>query len=182
MKFRRINLFGGPCSGKSTVASIVFSSLKKENYRIELINEYVKQWTYIPRKVKGFDQVFLFANQLHLEDIALRSRSDQLIITDSPILMNSWYGQKNASPSSDNLIRIVHDFERCYPSLNFFILRKEEEYDEHGRFHSLKEAKEIDDRLQYFLENKFSSQKISHLEDVNVKNSEEVISKIKDKL
>ena len=34
---RRINLFGGACSGKSTASSYVFSELKKLDYNIELL-------------------------------------------------------------------------------------------------------------------------------------------------
>jgi len=41
----RICLFGSPSSGKSTLASKIFSRLKVDNYNVELVLEYIKEWT-----------------------------------------------------------------------------------------------------------------------------------------
>ena len=56
----RISLFGGPGSGKSTTAARLFSELKERHYSVEHVSEYVKSWTYMNRKPKGFDQVYIF--------------------------------------------------------------------------------------------------------------------------
>ena len=37
-----INLIGGPCSGKSTVAAELFARLKKMGIKTELVSEYIK--------------------------------------------------------------------------------------------------------------------------------------------
>ena len=38
-----INLIGGPCSGKSTIAAELFARLKKMGIHCELVSEYIKQ-------------------------------------------------------------------------------------------------------------------------------------------
>ena len=42
MKTLVINLIGGPCSGKSTIASGVFHEIKKMNINAELALEFAK--------------------------------------------------------------------------------------------------------------------------------------------
>ena len=37
-----INLIGGPCSGKSTIAAELFARLKKMGIKTELVSEYIK--------------------------------------------------------------------------------------------------------------------------------------------
>jgi len=61
---RRINLFGGPCSGKSTIASWLFSRLKEEDIDVEFVSEYIKGWTFIPRNCDSFDQLYVFTDVL----------------------------------------------------------------------------------------------------------------------
>lgn len=41
-----INIFGVPCSGKSTFASELLFKLKKQGYNVELCPEIFKAWTY----------------------------------------------------------------------------------------------------------------------------------------
>ena len=60
----RICLYAGPGAGKSTTAAWLFSQLKMQDYDIELVTEYVKQWTYTKRLPVGFEQMLILANQL----------------------------------------------------------------------------------------------------------------------
>jgi len=85
-KIRRICLFGGPGCGKSTTAAYVYSQLKRLGCSVELIQEYVKAWAYEKREVTSFDQVYLLAKQIRMEDLALRN-GVKFVVTDSPVYM-----------------------------------------------------------------------------------------------
>jgi len=43
----RINFFGGPGVGKSTLAAQLFGWLKAENFDAELVQEFVKTWAIL---------------------------------------------------------------------------------------------------------------------------------------
>ena len=62
---KRICIYGGPGSGKSTLAAEMYSLLKKKKRSVELVREWVKNWAYQNKNIKSFDQVLIFANQLH---------------------------------------------------------------------------------------------------------------------
>ena len=52
-----INLIGGPCSGKSTIAAELFARLKKMGVHCELVSEYIKD-----RNCKSSTDI---VNQIH---------------------------------------------------------------------------------------------------------------------
>jgi len=147
---RRINLYGGPCSGKSTTASTIFAKLKnrfiedKINIHVELVQEYIKNWAYENRAPSGFDQVYVFAQQMHREDILLRN-GVELIISDSPLLMNYAYGAKQERPGYKGLLQVVNEFEAQYPSIDIFLERGDRPYVAKGRYQTAEQAKEMDD-------------------------------------
>ena len=145
-KIRRINFFGGACCGKSTTAASVFAELKKNGKSAELVDEYIKFWTYIPRIPKGYDSLYVMAKQIHKEDTILRSGTD-FIVSDSPIMLQYFYAVHHKSPSNNAMLEIANDFERCYPSFNIVLERNDEDYDEHGRYETLEQAKAIDEEL-----------------------------------
>lgn len=148
---RRINLYGGPCAGKSTVAADVFSFLKKTGkVEAELVQEYVKTWAYENRPPKGFDQVYLFSKQLRKEDVVLRNGVD-VLITDSPLLLGTAYAREFDSDCWRHLAGIHAAFEARYPSLNIFVLRSGGDYRPVGRFEDEAKAVEMDERIRGFL-------------------------------
>jgi len=146
----RINLFGGPCCGKSTIASKIFSRLKSDGYNVELVLEYIKKWTYIDRRPESFDQYYISAKQLHREYTALSAGFDH-IIADCPILLNCFYAEYGGLPFSKSLIDISLEFEKVYPSLNIFIKRQNHGHSDIARFHNEKESLEIDNKLKKFI-------------------------------
>lgn len=148
---RRISIFGGPNTGKTTIATFLFSALKAKNYDCEYIYEYVKQWTYIKREVTSYDGVYIFSKQLHLEDTVL-SGGVGFVITDSPLFLSYFYSQENGAPCADNILGIIKEFEKDYPSLNILLTREEDKpYDEKGRFHTYTQAIDIDNKLKQSL-------------------------------
>jgi len=150
LKNRRINIFGGPCAGKSTIASYLFAELKIKHYNVQFVEEYIKRWAYERRPPVSFDQIFLLAQQIHLEDIYLRNGVD-FIITDCPLLVVYGFCLKNKLPFAEEVRRIAQHFENAYPSMNIFLDRKGLEYQEKGRYERYEEALEIDDLMEGIL-------------------------------
>ena len=134
MKFRRIGLFGGPATGKSTCAAYVYSQLKIQSYNVELVQEYVKSWAYEKREISSFDQVYLLAKQIRIEDLVLRNGVD-IIITDSPVGMATCYAKSYNFEKYEALVEIVKAFDNKYKSLNIFMQRDDDaHYEPHGRY------------------------------------------------
>ncbi len=140
----------GPAAGKSTLAAFIFTSLKAKGLSIELVQEYVKTWTYLDQKPQSFDQLYLFAKQCHKEDVILRS-GVKLVVSDCPLILPCFYAYYNRLPGWNHLYSLDREFEHQYPSINFFIKRSEKGYDKVGRFHTEEQAKDIDRQLEGLL-------------------------------
>ena len=149
-KIRRICLFGGPGCGKSTTSAYIYSQLKVLGHSVEQIQEYVKSWAYEKRKISSFDQVYLLAKQIRMEDLVLRNDVD-LVVTDSPVSMSTCYAKASGVAAWRALIELSKEFERQYPSLNLFLDRGDTEYEAHGRYQTKDEAIEIDKMIKDLL-------------------------------
>lgn len=149
---RRINLQGGPGSGKSTTAAFIFAELKKRGHSVELVDEYIKFWTYIPRSPKGFDSLYIQAKQVHKEDTILRAGTD-FIVSDSPVLLQYFYALHHDTPAKHPMWSVTLEIEKMYPSLNILLTREDSDYNELGRYETLKQAKVIDTKLENLLNN-----------------------------
>lgn len=150
----RINLLGGPGSGKSTTAAWLFSELKRKQISIELVTEYVKAWACQKRPVNEFDQVYLLGKQMQYE-YRFISSGVKNIVTDSPVMLspvyaNAYYPDLGISVP---MLQIVAEYEKRHPSINIFLRRKNKPYVQEGRYQTLEQAKKIDesvyDTLQY---------------------------------
>ena len=148
---RRINLYGGPGCRKSTQAAYLYSQLKGKHCKVELVQEFVKTWAYEKRQPSSFDQLYLFARQVRMEDIVLRNGID-LVITDSPIGLAICYSQVHGFTQWPALTVLSQEFERTYPSLNLFFDRAGTPYEAHGRYQTESEAIQIDKLILAYLE------------------------------
>jgi hypothetical protein len=147
-KIRRINLFGGPGVGKSTISAYLFYDLKMDNKHVELVQEYVKGWAYEGRVPIGWDQLHLFTEQLRREELLLRNGVD-LIISDSPIFLAACYGKKNRVPVWRHLLKLAACYEAKYPSFNVFLKRGANQfYEALGRYQTEEEARKMDDYVR----------------------------------
>jgi len=147
---RRINLYGGPGCRKSTMAAYIYSQLKGMQCTVELVQEFVKTWAYEKREPSSFDQLYLFARQVRMEDIVLRNGVDY-VITDSPIGLAICYSQAYGFVQWPALTILAQEFERIYPSLNLFFDRGGTKYEAHGRYQTEEEAIQMDKLILAYL-------------------------------
>lgn len=141
-----INLFGGPCAGKSTLASLLFYNLKTQGLSCEMALEYAKDKVWEESYSTLHNQIYVFGKQHH-RMWRLNDKVD-VIITDSPLLMSIEYDSTNNS-----IFRELVLFEyNKYNNINFFIERSDK-YVQEGRIQTLDEAIKIDNSIKETLEN-----------------------------
>lgn len=148
---RRVNLYAGPCAGKSTVALELAGAFKRMGKSFELVDEFVKAWAYQKITPTGFDQLLIFANQMHKEDIVLRNGVRHLV-SDSPMFLSACYAKMFTPFMYEPLKAMEESFENLYPSMHLFIERGNKPYSQEGRYQTYEEAKEIDVFLKKQLE------------------------------
>jgi hypothetical protein len=148
---RRINLFGGPGCGKSITATNIRAQLGFMGYNIELVEEFIKDWTYIHRAPTGSDNFFIQASQIQKEDIRLRDGVN-LIVSDAPIFLHYFYASYHKDPFALAMCSAAMEIETLYPSLNIFLIRDEQFYSQQGRYENLSQAKEIDSIVELMLQ------------------------------
>lgn len=145
MKLRVINLLGGPGLGKSTTAAGLFWMMKTQEFRVELVREYIKDAVYEKRNLFD-DQIYIFGKQNRRQHI-LRNEVEW-IITDSPLLLSAVYAPKNYYPAFQNLC--LQAFE-SYDNINFLLTRVKQ-YVNLGRDQTEQEARKIDRRVERFMD------------------------------
>jgi len=140
----RINIYGGPGVGKSTLAALLFGWLRQQGFQAELVQEWVKNWAYIGRQMQSFDYVYTFAQQLHTEDRLLQAGVN-IIVTDSPVYLQCMYALHKRMKAANELWRIAKRFEKEYPSVNFLMDRAQSDtYEQGGRYENLVQAVGMD--------------------------------------
>jgi hypothetical protein len=141
----KINLYGGPGIGKSTVSSIVFSELKIRGFNVEIVHEYAKELVYEGFDLREADSNFqyrIIMEQLRRE--LLFQNKVEYIITDSPLFLNAFYSKEKRAL---NLAR-GHDSSENF---HFYLVRSNEHFEGRGRSHSEKESLSIDKQMIRFL-------------------------------
>ena len=133
-----INLIGGPCSGKSTVAAELFARLKKMGVHCELVSEYIKERIYEENKTITTHQISIFGMEHY--SIVNKIGKVNVIVHDGSFINNIIY-KPIENPEFDNLI--VSEYHK-FNNLDFFIKRGNIEFEDYGRIHNLKQSKELD--------------------------------------
>lgn len=147
----RINFYGGPGVGKSTLAARVYADLSRAGIvSVEIVREFVKPWAYEGHKLDLFDQVYTFGNQLWAEHRLFKA-GVEVIVTDSPILLQCVYTAALNHAVAKQLERVALQYERTYPSLDFLVQRQTP-YRRLGRFEDEQELSELDTRIQSWLD------------------------------
>lgn len=142
-----VNIIGGPGTGKSILASEIFSNLKRNNITCDVA------WEYIKRKLREKalkvvqSQLYLFGKQ----QFQLFSMKDEVevVITDAPLLLFSYY-DKTRCPFLRNMV--LNEYNK-YNNLLYFIERDlSVDYETEGRYQDLEGAKQVDLELKAFLD------------------------------
>lgn len=139
-----VNLYGGPGSGKSTMAARLFSELKDSGIVAELVTEYAKDLTWQESYYELSNQIYIFGKQQHR--IWRVYGKVEVVITDSPLLLSLIYGN-----SSDNFKQLVIEEHRSRTSIDIF-LNRVKPYSKIGRNQTESEAKEIDSKIKNILD------------------------------
>jgi thymidylate kinase len=139
MKTLFVNIFGGPGTGKSTMASSIFSQLKREGVDAELISEYAKDLVWDRAQPILGDQIYVFGHQHH-RCFRLNGQVE-VAISDSPTIQGLAYKTPNLSETFDALVAEAY---KMFNNLNIFLERKHE-YNPNGRNQTEKEARDIDE-------------------------------------
>lgn len=141
-----INLFGGPGSGKSTSAALLFGHLKQHGYNVELVTEYAKELVWEERNKTLANQIYLLGKQTNRIEM-LRGKVDA-IITDSPLLLCSIYRGEHYPQAFDDLVKWQYD---QHDNKNFF-LNRVKQFNPKGRVHTLEQSIEIDTTVKSLLD------------------------------
>lgn len=143
-----INLFGAPCSGKSTFASELFAHLKKLNYNVEYIQEFAKQ--------KVWNDSLVFCPELYLTGTMLYriewlENKVDVIILDTSLLSGILFGKFKTETERDYFTKLVLEIFNGKQNLNFVIHRKHD-YKTEGRLQTENEAIAFERLLYYNLD------------------------------
>ncbi len=152
MTIRRINFYGGPGAGKSTLAHHVTTIFKKRGCRAEMAREFVKHWTYYNRVPTAWDQVHIFGQQIQEESILLENGIDY-VIAECPLVLGAWYAESLDHELGMNLLKLARQFDEEFPAIHIYLDRGNLEFDPVGRFsvHSTEKIEAMDSSLYKFV-------------------------------
>lgn len=142
-----INLIGGPCSGKSTIAAELFARLKKMGIHCELVSEYIKDRIYEENQTMPKNQIAIFGMEHY--NISNKLGKVDVIVHDGSFINNIIY-KTEENKYFDDLI--ISEYKRFW-NLDFFIKRGNIEFETYGRIHNLKQSKELDKTIKETYDN-----------------------------
>lgn len=150
MKTLIINLYGGPGSGKSTIAAGVYFELKKKGINAELVREYVKKWAWEGRLPNRLDQLYITGKQTKAEHMLYGKV--KVIITDCPVLMGVFYDKKyNNLDTTKIAVDTFLNETSAITERKHYVVKRSKQYDTSGRFCSENSAMNTDIELLDFL-------------------------------
>lgn len=145
MNTKIVNLYGGPGTGKSTLAALVFARLKMDGKSVELVTEFAKDLVWEGRSFTLENQLYVLAKQHHR--IHRLMGKVEYIVTDSPILLSIIY----AKDATRLFEQFILELNSRMDTRNFLLQRADRPYDSAGRNQTLEEAIEIDKDIEALL-------------------------------
>jgi tRNA uridine 5-carbamoylmethylation protein Kti12 len=148
-KLTVINMFGGPGTGKSTAAADLFTRMKRNGYRVELVHEVAKDYVWEEWGHIFGEQDYIFANQHRLIRRLVNHEVDYAI-SDSSIILGLFY-MPDWFPESFK--PFVLDVFNTYTNVNVIFERNPEfPYQQWGRNESEQQAIEKDRQIRQFFD------------------------------
>ena len=135
-----INLYGGPCSGKSVAAAHLFSYLKRNNIKTELVGEFAKELIYLGNETQLVNQPYIMGCQYRKQKDLERNQI-AIAVSDSPLLLQLAYCRNKTY--FDEMVALVKKLNDEFDNINVFIKRCKP-YQTYGRVNTEEEAKELD--------------------------------------
>lgn len=141
------SLYGGPGTGKSTSAAIMYAHLKQMGVNTELVREYVKDWAWDGRKINSYDQLYIMGKQIKREASLLGKVN--VVVTDSPVSLGVVYSEKYSPKLIAESVRAgVQGFysqaeQDGHKHIHLF-LKRTKPYEPAGRYQNEDEARELD--------------------------------------
>jgi len=139
-----LNLMGPPGTGKSTLASEIFSKLKWKGVNCELVSEFAKELVWEERQETMKDELYLFAKQNH-RLFRVNGKVD-VIVTDRPLILSLMYNAIYGDNSEEFGNLVLHE-TRKYRNCNV-LLKRVKEYKTEGRLQTEEES----DRMYNLIE------------------------------
>lgn len=166
-------LYGGPGTGKSTTAALVFGILKQRGYNVEIVHEVAKDMVWEERHIALLHQPYINVKQMFRLD-RLRDKV-QGIITDTSTLLSFIYGTREGGVTKAFRDWILDDYRRRN-TVNVFLMRNPDRaYNPQGRTQSEDEAAAADQQIRTLL----IEHKINHYR-VHMGRKDEHITQIAD--
>lgn len=143
-----INLWGAPGSGKSTTAAGLFSLMKLNQIKVELVTEFAKDLTYEKNFITLSNQFAVSGEQDH----RLRRLIGHVdyVITDSPLPLGVFYA--SGVYDSDWFKNAIIGAYSTYDNINFFI-RRIKPYSSLGRTQTEDESNQIAQDMEILMQN-----------------------------
>ena len=138
-----VNLYGGPGTGKSTMAARVFATLKRMGINCEMTREFAKDAVWEDSMNVLNDQIYVFGCQHHRLHV-LQNNVD-VVLCDSPLLLQLVYCKKTVK-EFDALKRLALEIHNNMDTLDIF-LHRTEKYSNNGRYESKYEARLLDRQI-----------------------------------
>lgn len=135
-----INLFAGPCAGKSVIAAELFANMKKANYNVELVHEVAKDFVWDQRPRHHFREQALITAQQDWLFRRLVLSGVEWAVSDTSLLLAMLYKPDYYPLSFETFLL---DLYNSYTNINFFVQRSHP-YQQLGRNETADEAKEKD--------------------------------------
>ena len=152
MKTIVINLIGSPGTGKSTLASELFSKMKWQGYDVELVSEYAKELVWEERTETFKNELYLFAKQHHR--MFRLNNKVRYIITDRPLILSLFYNEKYGDKSEEFRNIVLHEINK-FNNVNIF-LNRTKPYVEKGRNQTEEESDEFS-KLMFDIVSKYTN-------------------------
>ena len=146
-----INLFGAPGAGKSTAAMGLIHEMKKRYHKSEYVSEYAKDLLWSGSHHLMLQQNMVLAEQSWRQE-RLASHGVDYAVTDSPLLLSSFYAKKYLPEVPDCFHELVRFNFNQFENVNFFIHRSHP-YEPSGRLQNEQESDLIADEMLSFLKN-----------------------------
>lgn len=145
---RKINLYGAPSSGKSTLAAYQYAVLKIKGIRTEMVREYAKELVYSGKDISNLpqkDRLHILKTQIKRE--ALFTNQVEILITDAPIFISAFYNQ------NEQALHLARKHRNNFTGQesNYFLTLNHMFEKNGARSHDEEQSKIIETQMQEFL-------------------------------